>query len=215
MGPDVACIQLGERCDLWEMTSTHPICSDATLVSAEMAAEREEILRHKWLESEKAKRDIGFQKALMHWMSAHHRPWLLHRETAMVASSIPVATLAPGDHRPKVLLVDDDRALLEILEMAFQDAGYTVQCAEDGLQGLRQFEQTSWDLVVTDRSMPQMDGEEMAKRMRAQSLATPIILITGLLSAVKTPSLFDALVVKPFLISSLLATVRATLQRVP
>jgi hypothetical protein len=50
-----------------------------SLLLAEFAAEREEILRHKWIESEKANGDIGFEKALMGWILRHRSGWLAER----------------------------------------------------------------------------------------------------------------------------------------
>jgi hypothetical protein len=50
-----------------------------SLLLGEFAAEREEILRHKWLQSEKAQRDIGFENALMEWILRHRSAWLEHR----------------------------------------------------------------------------------------------------------------------------------------
>lgn len=48
----------------------------------EFLAEREEILRHKWIESEKAGRDIGFERALLDWMLKHRTPWRCFRSSA-------------------------------------------------------------------------------------------------------------------------------------
>jgi hypothetical protein len=48
----------------------------------EFLAEREEILRHKWLESEKAGRDIGFERALLDWIRRHRDGWRTHRRTS-------------------------------------------------------------------------------------------------------------------------------------
>jgi hypothetical protein len=50
--------------------------ADKSLLLVHFAAEREEILRHKWIESEKAGRDIGFEKALLEWMVRHRSMWL-------------------------------------------------------------------------------------------------------------------------------------------
>ena len=50
-----------------------------SLLLTQFAAEREEVLRHKWLESEKAQCDIGFEKALMEWVLRHRSAWLAHR----------------------------------------------------------------------------------------------------------------------------------------
>ena len=56
-----------------EGLSTHFM--DGSLLLAEFAAEREEILRHKWIESEKANCDIGFERALMDWILRHRSAW--------------------------------------------------------------------------------------------------------------------------------------------
>jgi len=47
----------------------------------EFLAEREEILKHKWIESEKAKRDIGFERALLDWIVKHRAAWRKHRQS--------------------------------------------------------------------------------------------------------------------------------------
>ena len=52
----------------------------------EFLAEREEILRHKWIESEKAGRDIGFERALLDWMLKHRTPWRYSRSASKAAS---------------------------------------------------------------------------------------------------------------------------------
>jgi len=51
----------------------------------EFLAEREEILRHKWLESEKVGHDIGFERALLDWIVRHKRAWRLHRASVVAA----------------------------------------------------------------------------------------------------------------------------------
>jgi len=49
----------------------------------EFLAEREEILRHKWIESQKAGQDIGFEKALLDWMNNHHQAWVAARASQL------------------------------------------------------------------------------------------------------------------------------------
>jgi hypothetical protein len=56
--------------------SEQPMNLERTTLYQEFLAQREEILRHKWIESEKAGRDIGFDKALMDWVSKHRSGWL-------------------------------------------------------------------------------------------------------------------------------------------
>ena len=53
-----------------------------SLLYKEFLAEREEILRHKWLESEKAGHDIGFEKALLDWIVKHRSSWRTQRQPA-------------------------------------------------------------------------------------------------------------------------------------
>ncbi len=58
-----------------------------SLLYKEFLAEREEILRHKWLESEKAGHDIGFEKALLDWIVKHRSSWRTQRQKEPVAAS--------------------------------------------------------------------------------------------------------------------------------
>jgi len=70
---------------------TSPIEGDSLLKNSslykEFLAEREEILRHKWLESEKAGRDIGFERALLDWIVKHRSSWKDQRASAQNAGS--------------------------------------------------------------------------------------------------------------------------------
>jgi CheY-like chemotaxis protein len=192
------------------MQPTHLTTHGAFLL-LEFAAEREEVLRHKWLESEKVHHDIGFDTALLHWMSNHHAAWLHHRALTQKVPSLPPQRESVDEMKTKILVVEDERGILEYLERALGDAGYTVQCAGDGRDGLRLFEQSAWDLVITDLCMPWMDGEEMARKIRAVSPKTPIILITGMVSAAIEPELFDTILEKPFRMSGLLAKIDSVL----
>jgi hypothetical protein len=68
---------------------THSGLLGGSLFLAEFSAERDEILRHKWLESEKANCDIGFEKALIGWVLRHRSAWLeQRRKLAARASSV-------------------------------------------------------------------------------------------------------------------------------
>ena len=75
--------------------------TDADLASrsslyAEFLAEREEILRHKWIESEKAGRDIGFVRALIDWTRHHRARWRLLRRSSKAALGAPSQTEGPA-----------------------------------------------------------------------------------------------------------------------
>jgi len=62
--------------------NTPTIDHHAAASRQQIAEERDAILRHKWLQSEQAHEDIGFEKALMHWMIYHHSQWLENRQRA-------------------------------------------------------------------------------------------------------------------------------------
>ena len=79
----------------------------------------------------------------------------------------------------KVLLIDDDPDLLELLRFLFSQASYQVFTAGCGLEGLRQFYAHSPDLVILDVMMPDLDGWEVCRRIRQLS-DVPLILLTAL-----------------------------------
>jgi two-component system OmpR family response regulator len=119
--------------------------------------------------------------------------------------------------RPTVLLVDDDGGLLDVLAMALEDEGFAVSCARDGTEGLAAFERVRPDLVVLDVLMPELDGIEVCRRIRATH-RTPIIMLTSRDQEVdKVLGLemgADDYVTKPFSTRELSARIRAALRRV-
>ncbi len=80
-----------------------------------------------------------------------------------------------------ILLVEDDPDKRQLLTIALQMAGYAVQTANDGIEGLAALEAQPPDLIITDVMMPRMDGYEMARRVRAnlQTRFIPIIIQTA------------------------------------
>jgi CheY-like chemotaxis protein len=78
----------------------------------------------------------------------------------------------------KILVVDNDRSLTRVLSIVLSSKGYTVQTAEDGLQGLAQIE--SWDpnLVISDFGMPRMNGLEFLVKIRSFP-EIPVIIFSG------------------------------------
>jgi two-component system cell cycle sensor histidine kinase/response regulator CckA len=97
-----------------------------------------------------------------------------------------------------VLIVDDEAGILCMLERIFRGAGFVVGCGKNGVDGLKMFHQADWDVVIVDRGMPEMNGEEMAKRIKATHPDVPLILITGLPRAIIHPELYCAVLAKPF-----------------
>ncbi len=118
---------------------------------------------------------------------------------------------------PRILLIDDDPALLDALCMAFEDAGHTPISAPDGLRGWRAFEAEAPDLIVSDVNLPGLDGFSFARRLRERGFATPLILLTSrdgeIDEALGLELGADDYVTKPFSTRVLLARVSALLRR--
>jgi two-component system KDP operon response regulator KdpE len=117
---------------------------------------------------------------------------------------------------PVILIVDDDPAIRESLSNELRAAGFNAISAADGGQGLRSFEGSGPDLVLTDLAMPRSDGFELISAIRATS-RTPIIVLsvrgndTDKVRALDLGA--DDFVTKPFSVAELLARVRAHLRR--
>lgn len=116
-----------------------------------------------------------------------------------------------------VLLVDDDTALLGALELAFEDAGYTVLLASRGDEGLRVFEAHSPDLIISDVNMPGLDGFSLCRTLRKRGQQTPIILLTAREDEIDEALGFefgaDDYVIKPARSRALLARAQRLLNR--
>lgn len=117
----------------------------------------------------------------------------------------------------RVLLIDDDPALLDALCMGFEDAGHEVLCARDGSEGLRRIADDRPALVVSDVNMPGVDGFTLCRRLRAANSELPIILLTSRDSEIDEALGLelgaDDYVSKPFSVRVLLARVGALLRR--
>jgi two-component system nitrogen regulation response regulator NtrX len=81
--------------------------------------------------------------------------------------------------KPRVLIVDDEEAVRSSLRMIFEYEGYEVLLAANGPAGLKMAEQESPDLVFLDIKMPQMDGLEVLKRLKAEEPSPPVVILSG------------------------------------
>lgn len=79
----------------------------------------------------------------------------------------------------KVLLIDDDETLLDVLSMALSDEGHTVLTAADGIEGLAEIEHQAPDIIISDVNMPRLDGFALCRRLRESGVKTPLILLTS------------------------------------
>ncbi len=116
----------------------------------------------------------------------------------------------------KVLLVEDDADLLDLLTYALRREGYTVITAMDGQQGLRRWEDDPPDIVVLDANLPKIDGYEVCRRIRHDG-NTPIMMLTArdeeddVLRGFRLGA--DDYITKPFSAKQLAARMKAVLRR--
>ena len=116
----------------------------------------------------------------------------------------------------RILVVDDEPQLTRVLRTGLKSRGYEVRAAADGLTGFETFSDWHPDLVITDLAMPNMDGLELCRQLRAVSQVPIIILSAKGEEKIKVEALdigADDFVTKPFGIDELLARIRAALRR--
>jgi two-component system KDP operon response regulator KdpE len=118
----------------------------------------------------------------------------------------------------RVLLVDDEPQIRRVLRLALTAQAFDVRVAADGESALDTFRDWRPDLVITDLSMPGIDGIELCRRIRAQAAVPIIVLSVKGEEPTKVAALdagADDYVTKPFGIDELLARVRVALRRAP
>lgn len=117
----------------------------------------------------------------------------------------------------RILVVDDDRKLRDMLRRALEGVGFEVELAEDGGRALASVSQRAPDAIVLDVLMPGVDGLGVARRLRERGDLTPILMLTARDSVPDRVQGLDAgaddYLVKPFSVDELLARVRALLRR--
>lgn len=123
-----------------------------------------------------------------------------------------------SNHRTRILIVEDEPAMVAGLRDNFEFEGYEVISAEDGVAGLERALEDQPDLVVLDVMMPRMSGLDLCKQLKAKRPSVPIIMLTARGQEIdKVVGLelgADDYVTKPFSIRELMARVKAVLRRV-
>ncbi len=116
----------------------------------------------------------------------------------------------------KILIIEDEPAIQEILKNYLVDAGYVVDIADNGLEGFQKFQQRKYDLILLDVMMPKIDGYVVLEMIRKES-SIPVIMITAMGQEKHQIKGFDLkaddYIVKPFTISLVLKRIEAVLRR--
>ena len=125
--------------------------------------------------------------------------------------------MTEGDQIPKVLVVDDEPNIRELVQVALKFHGCTVTTSATGMDALALAETASPDLIVLDVVLPDIDGFEVCRRLRASDNDVPVIFLTARDTTSDTVTGLtlggDDYITKPFSVEALVARVRAVLRR--
>ena len=117
----------------------------------------------------------------------------------------------------RILVVEDEQRVAELLKAGLEDSGYQVSVAFDGEMGLRLFRASVFDLVISDIILPKMNGFELTKEVRQLNPDIPVLMLTALGTTDDKLDGFDAgaddYMVKPFDFRELDARIRVLLKR--
>lgn len=124
---------------------------------------------------------------------------------------------APSQQSSKILVVEDKREVLEVLQRTLSDNGYAVIAATDGDLGLQMALDERPDLIILDIGLPKRNGFAVARELRARAFTAPVLMLTARDTVTDKVEGFDAgaddYLSKPFDYDELLARVRALLRR--
>ena len=137
---------------------------------------------------------------------------------SLALSSVPVSLLAAMP-RPRILIIEDERALTEVLTYNLQREGYDTTVVHDGQEGLRKAQTLLPDLILLDLMLPVMGGLDVCRELRAgeRTRTIPILMLTA--KAEETDQVVgfsigaDDYVTKPFSVKVLLQRIRALQRR--
>lgn len=123
-----------------------------------------------------------------------------------------------GQGQGRVLVIDDDASLRQCLATFLKIAGYIVEEAESGAEGMRRLVASPVDVVLTDLMMPGLSGWEVAQAVRILRPGLPVVLMTGRPEALDSPLHAEGLVaqvlVKPFRMNEVVAVIQRLIREV-
>jgi len=117
----------------------------------------------------------------------------------------------------RILVVEDDKSAARFIKKGLAEKGYTVETVYDGEEGLYQATTGSYDLIILDVMLPELNGFEVLKDIRKHGIVTPVIFLTArdettdVVHGLELGA--DDYLVKPFSFSELLARIKAVLRR--
>ncbi len=121
------------------------------------------------------------------------------------------------DNIMRILIIEDDTSLTELLSYGLEENGFSIDICNNGTEGLTLALQNSHDIILLDRMLPGLSGEEILKRIRLQTVDTPVIFITALGESIEKINGLDLgaddYLVKPFDIGELMARIRCVTRR--
>ncbi len=123
----------------------------------------------------------------------------------------PQAADQAGPHIKRILLIEDESDVLEMLQEILAVEGHTAETAEDGEAGLACFQAAAFDIVFTDMNMPGMSGLAVAAEIKKINPRIPVVLMTGWDVGCDSSELqakgIDLLIKKPFAITDILSAI--------
>jgi signal transduction histidine kinase len=138
--------------------------------------------------------------------------FIIRLPAAAPAETKVAATVEGRPDRPlNVLVVDDEARVREVISAFLRSEGHAVTTASSGREGIEQFRAEPFDMVVTDRAMPEMSGDQMASMVKQLRPEIPVVLLTGFGALIEVtgsqPKDVDIVLSKPVTLSALRKTI--------
>jgi CheY-like chemotaxis protein len=115
-----------------------------------------------------------------------------------------------------ILVIDDEKGILQLMYQALTKYGHNVETADDGQEGIRKFDDGCFDIVITDIHMPVIDGNGVVAHIRkSEKQSVPVIGISGTPWLLEADHYFDMVLPKPFALKQLIESIRSLAPLLP